>query len=55
MLNDELETIHDKLGELLDKVDPDTATTLKLCRRNLKAAMDDVKNMESNLYPKENV
>ncbi len=53
MLSDELESIHIKLGELLNKVDPDTALILRICRRNLEAAADDARNMENNLYLKE--
>ena len=53
MLSDELQTIHIKLGELLKKVDPDTALILRICRRNLEAAADDAKNLEHNFCPKE--
>ncbi len=53
MLSDELESIHINLGELLNKVDPNTAQILRICRRNLEAAADDARNMENNLYLKE--
>lgn len=53
MLSDELKSIQVKLGQLLGKVDPESAAILRLCRRNLEAASDDAKNMEENFYPKE--
>ncbi len=53
MLSDELESIRIKLGELLQRVDPDTAQILRICRRNLEAAADDAKNLEHNFCPKE--
>lgn len=52
MLSDELKSINAVLGRLLGKIDPDTAETLRLCRRNLEAATEQAENMENNFYPK---
>ena len=51
MLSAELKSIRAALGELLGKVDVESAELLRLCRRNLEAAADEAENMENNFYP----
>lgn len=52
MLSEELKSIRLALGELLGKVDVDSAEVLRQCRRNLEAAEDLAANLE-NCCPKE--
>lgn len=53
MLSDELRGIRSALGELMDKVDENSAELLRQCRRNLEAAAEQASNMENNFIPKE--
>ena len=51
MLSDELQSIRNILGRLLGKVDPESAETLRLCRRNLESAADDAAILENVMRP----
>lgn len=51
MLSDELKGIRTALGELMGKVDDESAELLRVVRRNLEAAADEAENMENNFYP----
>lgn len=51
MLSEELKSIRVALGELMSKVDEDSAELLRQCRRNLEAAEDQATTMEQSLSP----
>ncbi len=51
MLSEELESIHEALGKILGKMDPDAACKLRICRRNLDEAIEMANHMEKNFRP----
>lgn len=53
MPGEELKSIHAALGKFLGKLNPEDAETLRIIRRNLQEAMEQVKNMENSLCIRE--
>lgn len=53
MLSEELKSIRAALGELLEKLDENSADLLRQCRKNLEAAEETAANMEQNFCPQE--
>lgn len=51
MLSEELKSIRGALGELMSKVDAESAALLRQCRKNLEAAEEQARTMENNLSP----
>lgn len=51
MLSEELKSIHEALGKILGKMEPDAACKLRICRRNLDEAIEMANNMEKNFRP----
>lgn len=49
MVSAKLKSINAALGGLLGKVDPDSAETLRMCRRNLDNATDLSEALENGL------
>lgn len=55
MLKDELKSIHVALGSVLGRLDPEGAELVRLCRRNLDAAVEQAEALEQRLVPAEAV
>lgn len=53
MLSEELKSIRAALGELMGKVDEESAELVRQCRRNLEAAAEQAVTMEQNFCPQE--
>ncbi len=51
MLSEELKSIHEALGKILGKMEPEAAEKLRICRRNLNEAIEMADHMENNFYP----
>lgn len=53
MLSEELKSIRTALGELMSKVDNESADLLRQCRGNLEDAAEQAQRMEEAFCPKE--
>ena len=49
MLSDEIRSVYKKLGEVLPRVDVDSAAMIRACRNNLDAAVYTATQLENSL------
>lgn len=48
MLSEKIQSINVALGGLLSRVDPESAAFIRVCRRNLEATAEQVRELEAS-------